>query len=730
MQPAQVQASTPPGRTAAVSRRSELAVYAGGVALFTFVFVLAFHSVVAHPGERLPCCVSDGTASIRDYWVARQQGDNPFTFSHDTFNGAPEGWPRSTATVFANAGLQTGFLWGLSPVLGDIGTWNLLVALGLIGSSTAMFALLRRLGCTFVASVFGGYVFGFAPYALERAYAGHLGLLQNWVLVIVVLAMIEVGSRRTVAGAVLAGTAIGLAFWITAYQGLFASLIAFAFAAVDLLRVRRLRTLGLLGVAYGVALVMLTPIFALYANERSTVQAATARSTSDLYTFAARISDYLVPSPRNPLFHWVSGAFSHGLTEHLLFVGYTTVALAIAGVVLLVRHDPWLRSSEARTQTAATMVVLAVIAFLLSLPPSYRLIGLRIPMPSTLLGHFTTNWRVYSRFGEVVGLALVVLAALTLSALGRRPGRAWRWLGPAALAVVVVELFPGNVGAFDTRSGPAWVEWLATQPHGIVATYPNTVANGPATELSLDQLTYQPIDHDPGFQIVGESFLQARSRRQAIRTLAANLRPPLTARILATEGVRYVVVADDVYRKAGLQPPSLDPRRYTLLERLGDVRIYSVHAPRVDLEAAIEAHQPEIAKGQKVILPPPTVAVAGGFNPAEPYNGSTGNWMIQNGEIRVENGDVTPLRVAIRAVAFSNGQPRVLELRDDSGKVVSSVTVPAIATAVSFAPVEVPPGTTHLTLVASPGPDAIGASDPRQASVFLTEVAARPVLNP
>ena len=150
----------------------------------------------------------------------------------------------------------------------------------------------------------------------------------------------------------------------------------------------------------------------------------------------------------------------------------------------------------------------------------------------------------------------------------------------------------------------------------------------------------------------------------------------------------------------------------------------------MDLEAAIEAHQPEIAKGQKVILPPPTVAVAGGFNPAEPYNGSTGNWMIQNGEIRVENGDVTPLRVAIRAVAFSNGQPRVLELRDDSGKVVSSVTVPAIATAVSFAPVEVPPGTTHLTLVASPGPDAIGASDPRQASVFLTEVAARPVLNP
>ncbi len=701
--------------------------------LFTLVFAIFFHSVVLHPGERLPCCVSDGSSTIRDLWVERAQHDNPLSFTIDRFDGAPEGRPRSTATVFANSGLQTGFVWELGGALGDVGAFNLFLALGLIGSAIAMFALLRALGCTIVASIFGGYVLGFSPYALERAYAGHLGLLQNWVLVLVVAAMIRLGARRTLATGALAGAAIGLAFWVTAYQGLFASLIALAFVAVDVLRVHggreRLRSLGLLAVAYGVAVVILTPIFALYVRERSTVQAATARATSDLYTFAARISDYIVPSPRNPLFHWVRGAFRHGLTEHSLFIGYLTFALAITGIALLAGHDAWLRSSERRARTAMAMVVLAASALLLSLPPSYRLGGLRVPMPSTLLGQFTTNWRVYSRFGELAGFAFVVLAAVALSALARRPGRGWRYLGPVALLVTIVELFPGNVGSFDTRHGPPWVEWLAAQPRGIVATYPTSLQSGPALNVSFDQLSYQAIDHDPGFEIVGQSFLEARSRRQAIRTLAMNVGGPLTANILATEGVRYVVVADDAYRAEGLHPPTLDPHRYTLLRRVGDVRIYSVHAPPVDLEAAIEAHQPEIAQIQGGLLPPPSVTLGGGFNAPEPFNGATGSWMIQDGVIRIENHDVTPLRVVISAVAFSNGQPRTVRLLDSAGRVVSTVIVPGYATPVHFAPVDIGTGTTTFRLEASPGPDVLGASDPRQASVFLTQVAVRPVLN-
>ena len=150
----------------------------------------------------------------------------------------------------------------------------------------------------------------------------------------------------------------------------------------------------------------------------------------------------------------------------------------------------------------------------------------------------------------------------------------------------------------------------------------------------------------------------------------------------------------------------------------------------MDLEAAIESRQPEIAAIQIVVLPTPTVSFTDGFNTEEPYAGGTGAWMIQDGGLRVENHDVAPLRVVLDTVAFSNGQPRVLELEDGGGHVVALTTVPADAKRVQLGPVEVAPGTTTLRLVATPGPAAIAASDPRDASVFLTQVAARPVLNP
>ncbi len=554
--------------------------HVGALLLYSLAFAVWFHPVVAHPGSRVACCVSDGTSTLRDLWVAGQQHDNPFTFTHDAYNGAPEGTPRATATVFANSGLQTGFVWLLRNVLGEVGAWNLFLALGIIGTAFATFALLRHLGCSAVASLFGGYVFGFAPYALERAYAGHLGLLQNWALVLVVLAMIRIGKRPTVGSAALAGAAIGLAFWIGAYQGLFASLIAFAYVLVDVVRAgtarERGRSVGLLALAYGIGAATLVPVVVLYARERGTVQTATARATSDLYTFAARITDYLVPSPRNPLFHWVHGVFSHGLTEHSLFVGYVTIVLAITAVILLVRRNPWIAGSEVRLRTTWAMVSLAVLAFVLSFAPSYRIGSVRIPMPSALLGNLTTNWRVYSRFGEVVGLALVVLASVALSALARRPGAAWRYAAPAALVVVLVELLPGNVGAFDTRHGPPWVEWLASQPRGLVATYPMSLHGGP---LDLSVLAhYQRLDHDPGFEIVA---------RAIFRHVAApgdpqpGVRPHQAAdgEILSTEGV---ATSSCRRRLSGLGPasPAARPGRFTLLQRLGNVRVYTFTLPR------------------------------------------------------------------------------------------------------------------------------------------------------
>jgi hypothetical protein len=335
----------------------------------------------------------------------------------------------------------------------------------------------------------------------------------------------------------------------------------------------------------------------------------------------------------------------------------------------------------------------------------------------------TTYWRVYSRFGLLVCFALAILAALALTTIGRRGGRAWL-LPAAALLLVAVEFLPGNVGALAANARPAWVRWLAVHPRGIVATYPLPLGPAPALDLLREDNWYEQFDRDPRFAIYTGSLTISRSRDQAIRILANDPGDLLAARVLATEGVRYVVVHDDVYRADGNRVPALDPQRYRLLARFGDVAIYAVSAPRIDIATALRGHAREIAQFEG--FAPPSIDYASGFNPDEPYQSSTGRWMIEDGAVELENGG-DPERVLLNAVVFANAEARVLEVRDGSGRLVARRAVGTSAARITIGPFEVPHGTTKLTLEATPGPVEISGTDRREASIFLTYVGLVPL---
>jgi hypothetical protein len=578
------------------SRRGRLLRSLLALAVFCLASVTWFHDVAAHPGSRVACCAADGTSTIRDFWLDGYLHKTPLTLTHDPFNGAPEGSPRVPTTILGAAAVQTGFIWWLRGAIGVVGAWNLFAFIGLVGTSMATFLLLDWLGCAFVPALFGAYVFGFSPYALDRVYVGHLGLMQNWVFVLGVASMLYLRSGRTYLRAALAGLSIAAGFYLSAYQGLFVGVIVAAFYVVELFRLRsrpdRIRTVALASTSFWTMVAALLPIFVLYKRHSHAISSAIGHNYGDLYGYAARMGGYLLPSPSNPLFHWLRHLHPSDLTEQSNYFGYTTLALAIAGVVLVRRHDGWLRESEARWWTAVAMIVLAPAGFLLSLPPAYHVSGVPIPTPSAFLGLATTYWRVYARFGVLVGFALAILAALALSSLTRRPGRYWKLLGPAALLLVYVEILPGNVGTFATNASaaPGWVSYLAAQPRGIVATYPMNEGYGPPLDLMLTAFYWQTVDHDPSFLQVNGTHQDFLSRRQSIRFLAFDPERPLTARVLATEGVRYAVVDPAGYRAVHRRLPHLDPHRYTLLARPGGVGIYSVHAPKVDITKAIRAN--------------------------------------------------------------------------------------------------------------------------------------------
>ena len=666
------------------SRHTAAVAYVAALLFFSLATVVWFHDVAFHPDSRVACCIGDGTWALRDLLTATAQHENMLTFSHDSYNGAPEGQSRPPAPLIANAGLETLVASTLRGPLGLVGAWNLYALLGLLGTAMGVFWLLRRLGCTSMAALFGGYVIAFSPYALERLYAGHLSLMQNWVFVVVIAAVLSLRDRRSFGSAALVGVTIGLAFYVSAYQGLLACVTALVFLSVELWRLPnrrdRVRSLALMSLMYGVGALTLAPLGYAYRRESGTVQQAVAHSNQDLFTFAAHVSAYLVPSPRNPLAHVTRSLHPQDLTEETLYVGYATLALAISAVVLIFRRDRWLRESPTRWWTAISFAVLVPVAFALSLPPAYHPGGITIPMPSIFLVATTTFWRVYSRVGLLVGFAMAVLASLALSTLARRPGRRWSLLAPFAIAVAVLELLPGNVGAFNTNSRPDWVAWLAAAPRGIVATYPMDLTQGPSVDLTTQQLWYQTLDHDPSFAIAGQSYVAARSRQQAIRYVANNPAQQVTAHVLATEHVRYVVIDDAAYRAESRTPPIVSPKHFTLLAREGDFRIYSVHASRINLATVLRAHQGEVAA----------------------LEGFSAPTVVRNGKNLEVNNDSDATRMWLTGHASNGRVSQILEVRDGTGRVLARHRVPTGQSGLRVGPLDVP-ARSHFSLSLSGG---------------------------
>ncbi len=685
-----------------VARHPALARLGAATVTYVVVLVAYFHGIVLHPGTTIADTFGDGTASLRDYWAAAAQHRNPFDFMHDALNGAPEGMPRTPATEVANGGLQSLFLWALQGPLGLIGAWNTFLLAGLFGTALVMFSFLQRIGCSLGAALIGGFVFAFSPYAFERADAGHLGLLQNWIFPLLALLLLRLHERLSFSLAAGAGLAIALAFYLSAYQGLFAAFMALVFLLLELARPPAGRTwratLAHGGLAAFVGLAALTPVLVLYADERSAVDASVNHASNQIVEYSATLSGYLLPSPHNTLFGAIHNP-SRNLTEDTLFFGYSTLLLALAGIVLLIRREGWIEASPTRRRAALFAGLLAPAAFLASLPPTYQLGPVTVPMPSDALEHLTTFWRDYSRFGLLVGFALAILAALALTTLGRRSQR-WRALTPLVAVLVVLELFQGNVPMLNATALPPWVRWLASHPRGIVATYPWLYGS----QLARDDW-YQVYDRDPQFAAPNQP-----GRAGGVHLLARDLGSPIAASVLAGEGVRYVVLHEGPYHG-----PIPDPRHFDLLASFGTVKIYSVHAAKVNIDLALRANAPLLAELQSI--GPPSVTYMGGFNGAEQYQGLTSRWMIQDGHVALDAAQ--PTDIILHCLAFANHKTRLLELQDSSGRVLGRAEVRVDATLVDFGPLLIPTGTTTLTLVAFPGAAPLGSPDPRFASVFF-----------
>jgi hypothetical protein len=613
---------------------------------------------------------------------------NPFLPGHIQDFNAPDGlqirWALNLATL-----PSTALLYALAIAFGATAAYGLFVMLGYTASGLAMFLLTRWLTGRAWIGLVTGWAFAFYPYAVVKGE--HPPFVHGWVFVVMLWRFLVLIERPTALNGFWAGAASVLCFAWTQYFVLLGGVafwtLTLAALAVGVVQ-RKFRRylvalLPALGMAIGFVLVMRGLL--LTTSEDKTLA---TNSLLDIVNTSAHLPMYLVP----PAHHVLGGATVSYLNRHgwnavewTLYVGLSVLALALVGLIAagLRRFRPPL------SRSAAVAAALVVVAMVFSLPPEMDAWGRTVRMPSWLVYHTSSSWRIYARFVTVVMLGLCVLAALGLKALLQgRPARVQAAILALATVLIPLDLWnrpPDHIYRFET---PSIYRALARQPAANAAEYPLRPVGFVGDYLDL---YYQAAHRKP---IVNGYFAGEDAQRASRLTF---LNDPGTAGSLAGLNVRYVLLTP--WRiSPSIPDPGRPGRGFRLLARDDYGALYRVTAP-----------------------PAGVVFYRDGFWGVEGQGSDAYQWA---GHPPVRLGISAPCSICIGTLRFraaSFVHTRVVRLVDSDGRRLGGAIVGTRPSVVSL-PIRFSRRAV-VTLEITPGPQSIsgatGTSDTREVSIYI-----------
>jgi hypothetical protein len=561
---------------------------------YTALAVVLCWPVPAHLGSSV-LGLATGDAAAGVWWYDAIQATGYHLFGTTTFAdvAAPFGYEQGNA-------LNIQWLWPnyptylLAGAVGAVAAYNVAVIAGFALSGAAMYLLARRIGCGRPVAAWAGFVFVLLPWHTERAVAGHVTLvhLECFPLLLVAIHAFWRRPRRlAVAGVALAA----LLCWLTSgIFGVMAVLVVGACAAATLLLVRPWPTAGLrAALLVGAALGATAAVYAL-SLPGGAADVGVARDAADLSTYGLRPSELLVPPPRSALFENALDAYHvhhmHGSSAQEVsnYLGWLTIVLAVAGAAVAIRR----RRARADLGLLATGMLAAVAGSLALAAPSPVGVGGHLvrQTPSWVLFQALPAFRVPARWSVVIGLAVVVLAALGLQALweaaavrARRPVIVAVALFAAAFVLSYAELSigPGRF-RFDASPLPPAYALLRGVPPGTIAEYP-LVPNG--NWENGQYLFWQRLHGRP---LVNGAAVHTHA--DDVRKTIVDPTAPGAAARLAALGVvaittRPDVVSDEV--DSSLLPARRPGAGFELLGTADDVDVWRVIAKPADALATL-----------------------------------------------------------------------------------------------------------------------------------------------
>lgn len=413
-------------------------------------------------------------------------------------------------------------LWPLFAAFGPVTAWNVLVLASYVLAGVFAAAWLRALGLSREAALVGGLVFALFPYRVAQTTGHLLGPISA----LLPLALWSLERRRFVlAGAAL--TAIPLSGQLHLALGAIPLVVAYG-AVRD--RLRAAAAASVPAIAAGLAVQQIAVEGSIAAEGRSL--RAVSFFTPDWQDFVARELRHEPPIA----------------SEFVVFMGWLTPFLAVAGLVLLVR---------ARRYALAGWLGAALAV------PVWLALGTKLPTYELLWEHVPPFRypRVPERLLPIAGLAVAALVAYALV----------RWARPAVVAVAILVLFfdlrvPAyRPGAAD--EGNEAYAALARMPPGRVLELPVFPAARHFGSVYLYYTMQAPRERVEGYSTTAPPAAAAVVR--ALQPLQCGEWDEPRAALLRRLGVRYVVVHGGLYRQNPLVRPECRARAERALERRG-----------------------------------------------------------------------------------------------------------------------------------------------------------------
>ncbi len=254
-------------------------------------------------GEAAP---GDHLQTGYNLWLVGHQLENGRAPWRDPYSFQPEVEPRWNLP-----GWPFGWIyWPLQRALGTVLAWNAFVLLGFLGAGGFAALWLRQMGLRRGAALAGGLAFALAPYLQTQWSAGHL---LAWTAMLLPLSLygVERARRGSLWWLALAGAALAS---IPLSGQLHLSLAAIPFfCGYALVRLRWAALLGVPAIAAGLVAYVLAV--------RDTT-GASGRQFRQVEFYSADASDFFSRSTDE--------------LERVVYLGWTVVVLALAGLVSLV----------------------------------------------------------------------------------------------------------------------------------------------------------------------------------------------------------------------------------------------------------------------------------------------------------------------------------------------------------------------------------------------------------